>query len=260
MILIYLMVLLTGVAVSFISTLFGLGGGILMVPLLTLILPFSHVESIATSLATIVFVAGFNTYNFNKKGVIVWSIVPWIASTSAAFAIISAYVSTFLPEKILILIFLLFLFWVAIRTYFIKESQLAFTETKPNRLVPLGIGSLSGTISGLTGIGGGGITTPLTLITRLVNNIQAAPTSNAVMIFTAAFASISFATAQNPNAGSFMLGYIHLDIAAILFAGSLIFSRIGVRINQKVSLFWRKTILSVILLSICIRLFFMLIS
>lgn len=260
MIFIYIMVILTGVAVSFISTLFGLGGGILMVPVLSLILPFSHIEAIATSLATITFVAAFNTYNFNRKGVVVWSIVPWIAVSSVTFALMTGYISILLPENVLILIFFVVLFWTALRTFLIKESELTITDGKTNRLIPIGIGSLSGTISGLTGIGGGGITTPLTLVTKLVNNIQAAPTSNAVMIFTTAFASISFALVSNPNAGKMTLGYIHFDYALLLFCGSLIFSRIGVRINQKVPLFWRKTILGIILVFICIRLFIMLVS
>ena len=42
-------VLLTGITVGFISTLFGLGGGIIMVPVLSLILPFSHLEAVATT-------------------------------------------------------------------------------------------------------------------------------------------------------------------------------------------------------------------
>ena len=49
-ILIYLIILLTGLSVGFVSTIFGIGGGIIMVPLLSLILPYSHLEAIATSL------------------------------------------------------------------------------------------------------------------------------------------------------------------------------------------------------------------
>jgi uncharacterized membrane protein YfcA len=251
---------LTGIAVSFISTLFGLGGGILMVPILSLILPFTHIESIATSLATIVLVTAFNTYNFNKKKVIVWSIVPWIAVTSGTFAFLAAYISTSLPERVLILVFLLFLIWVAARTFLIKDFAAGDCVAISNKWIPLGIGALSGTISGLTGIGGGGITTPLTLVARLVSNVQASPTSNAIMIITASCASLSFAQVENLNAGPFSLGYIHFDIAALLFAGSLIFSRIGVHINQKVPLIWRKTILGLILVIICIRLFLMLVK
>ena len=80
-----------------------------MVPLLSLLLPYSHLEAVATSLTTIVFVAAFNTYNFNCRKVIRWNIVPWIAFFAALFAFISARIAIFLPEKILIIIFLLFL-------------------------------------------------------------------------------------------------------------------------------------------------------
>jgi len=259
MIITILSVIITGIAVSFISTLFGLGGGILMVPVLSLILPYSHVESIATSLATIVLVTSFNTYNFNRKGVIVWSIVPWIALTSAIFAFVSARLSTILSEQVLIIVFLVFLVWVALRTFLIKDIKRSKPPAKLAKILPLGIGALSGSISGLTGIGGGGVTTPLTLISGLVKNIQAAPTSNAIMIFTALFASLSFALIENPVDSPFTIGYIHLDTAAFLFIGSLLFSRLGVRINQNVSLIWRKTVLGTILLFICVRLFLMLI-
>ena len=260
MLLTYLIIFITGVCVSFISTLFGLGGGIIMVPILSLILPYSHLEAIATSLATIVLVATFNTYNFNRKGVIIWGIVPWIALTSSLFAFLSARISTYLPEKILIALFILFLLWVALRTFLIKESRDQRQTKNVHRILPLGIGSLSGIISGMTGIGGGGITTPLMLISGLVRNIQAAPTSNAIMIFTTLFATISFATAKSDLSNQFTVGYIHYDTALLLFLASALFSRIGVKINQSFSLFWRKTVLAALLLFICIRLLFMLLK
>jgi uncharacterized membrane protein YfcA len=247
-------------AVGIVSTLFGIGGGIIMVPVLSLILPFSHLEAIATSLTTIIFVAAFNTFNFSKKDVIVWPIVPWIAFTSSFFAFISAQLSTILPEIILITVFILFLFYVAIRTFFIRDRK-EYTATRPHtRMLPLGIGSISGLISGVTGIGGGGITTPMMLITGLVKNVQASPTSNAIMIFTTFFASLSFAIANSELSGSFTIGYIHLDTAIFLFLGSALISRYGVTLNQKMPLFWRKTVLGLLLLFICIRLIFLLVE
>lgn len=254
MILTYAIIFLTGIGVSFISTLFGLGGGILMVPILSLILPYSHLEAIATSLATITLVAGFNTYNFNRKGVIVWKIVPWIAVSSSLFAFLSARASIYIPEKTLVVIFLIFLLWVGLRTFLLSDAEGEKGYKRVRKWVPMGIGALSGSLSGLTGIGGGGITTPLTLITGLVRNIQAAPTSNAIMIFTALCASLSFAFVSPETNMKFTLGYIHLDTALLLFFGSAFFSRIGVLINQNFSLFWRKTVLGSILLFICLRL------
>jgi uncharacterized membrane protein YfcA len=256
---IYFIMLLTGLSVGFVSTIFGIGGGIIMVPLLSLILPYSHLEAIATSLATIVFVASFNTYNFSKKNVIVWKIVPWIAVSSSFFAFISATLSTVIPENILIIIFILFLFYVAIRTFLIREEK-EHSAISKSRLIPVGIGSLSGLISGVTGIGGGGITTPMMLVTGLTKNVQASPTSNAIMICTAFFASLSFALAKIEIAMPYTIGYIHLDTALLLFIGSTLFSRIGVSINLRISLFLRKTILGLLLLSICIRLFILMMN
>ncbi|MCK4755165.1 MAG: sulfite exporter TauE/SafE family protein, partial [Calditrichia bacterium] len=143
-------ILLTGISVGFVSTIFGIGGGIIMVPLLSLILPFSHLEAIATSLTTIVLVAGFNTFNFSKQNVIVWKIVPWIAVTSSFFAFISARLSTILPEKILVIIFLLFLFYFAMRTFLIRKVERHSVSVSHSRLLPLGIGTISGLISGVT--------------------------------------------------------------------------------------------------------------
>jgi uncharacterized membrane protein YfcA len=210
-------ILLTGISVGLVSTIFGIGGGIIMVPLLSLILPFSHLEAIATSLATIVLVAGFNTFNFSKQNVIVWNIVPWIAVTSSFFAFISARLSTVLPENILVIIFLLFLFYFAIRTFLISKAEEHSVGVSHSRLLPLGIGTISGLISGVTGIGGGGITTPMTLVTGLVKNVQAAPTSNAIMIFTAFFASLSFAFCSINLHQPYTIGYIHLVCSCFLY-------------------------------------------
>lgn len=251
----YFFIFLTGIGVSFISTLFGLGGGIIMVPILSLILPYSHLEAVATSLAAIVMVSSFNTYNFNKKDVIIWKIVPWIALMSSIFSFFAAKTAVYLPQNVLIIIFLVFILWVASRTFLIKEN--IKIKEKKHVAIPLSIGSLSGTISGFTGIGGGGITTPLMLISGITKNIQAAPTSNAIMIFTTLFASLSYALMENVNAGSMIFGYIHLDTSILLFLGSALFSRFGVNLNNLFPLFWRKTILGIILLFVSVRLLLM---
>jgi uncharacterized membrane protein YfcA len=257
MVITYTIILLTGFSVGLVSTIFGIGGGIIMVPLLSFIFPLSHLEAIATSLATIVLVAGFNTFNFSKKNVIIWKVVPWIAISSSFFAFISARLSTVLPEKILVIIFFLLLFYFAIRTFSIRKEKKLLIDESHSRLIPLGIGTISGLISGVTGIGGGGITTPMMLVTGITKNIQAAPTSNAIMIFTAFFASLSFAFSNINLEQTYTIGYIHLDKALLLFLGSALVSRFGVSLNHKIPLFWRKTFLGILLLLICFRLILM---
>ncbi len=254
MLLNYVIILVTGFGVSFISTLFGLGGGLIIVPMLSLILPFSHLEAISTSLVTIIMVAAYNTYSFQQRGVVVWRIVPWIAFPSSLFALIAGKLATILPEKFLIIFYILFLFWLALRTFSIKKETSRKSSGKYSKLLPFGIGGFSGFVAGMTGVGGGGITTSLMLVSGLTKNVQATPTSNAIMIFTCFFASIPFAFNSGTPYQFPVVGYIHLDIAFFLFTGSFIFTKIGVLINQDFPLFWRKTILGSLMLLICIRL------
>jgi uncharacterized membrane protein YfcA len=256
----YLFAFLTGIGVSALSTLFGLGGGIIMVPVLGLITPLSHLEIIATSLGTIVPVACYNTIHFHNQKLIEWRLVPWIAVPSALFAFFSANISPHLNERLLIFIFLLFLIVTAVRMILLREPAAHIQSGKEKkRTIPLGIGMISGLISSATGIGGGGISTPLMLISGLVRNIQAAPTSNAIMIFTALAASLTYSFTDFKSARPFTVGYIHIDISLVLFLGSLLFSSFGYRWNQKIPLVWRKTILSIVLVMLCVRVFYILI-
>jgi uncharacterized membrane protein YfcA len=80
------------------------------------------------------------------------------------------------------------------------------------------------------------------------------------MIFTTLFGSISFALTHTSGAAGLTLGFIHLDTALVLFCGSALFARYGVKINQQLSLYWRKTALGLLLLLICLRLIIMLIN
>jgi uncharacterized membrane protein YfcA len=258
--LLYLYAIVTGVGVSALSTLFGLGGGIIMVPVLGWITTLSHLEIIATSLTTIVLVAAYNTVNYHFRKLINWRIVPWIAAPSALFAFFSARLSAHLNERLLILIFLLFLIFTAVRTLMVSESAKEFQPGKTKkRIVPFGIGMISGMIASATGIGGGGVTTPLMLVTGLVGNTQAAPTSNAIMIFTSLAGSAGYAFTSFKSEAPFSVGYIHPELSLMLFLGSLIFAGFGYRLNKRISLFWRKTILSIILAILCVRIFFLLI-
>jgi uncharacterized membrane protein YfcA len=258
--LLYLYAAVTGIGVSALSTLFGLGGGIIMVPILGWITPLSHLEIIATSLTTIVLVSCYNTVNYHFQQLINWRIVPWIAVPSALFAFFSARLSAHLNERLLLLIFLLFLIFTAARTLMVSET-VKNVQPKKNkkRIIPLGIGMVSGLIASATGIGGGGITTPLMLVTGLVRNIQAAPTSNAIMIFTSIAGSIGYAFTSFKSDAPFAVGYIHPQLSLMLFLGSLVFACFGYRLNKRISLFWRKTILSIILAILCVRIFFLVI-
>jgi hypothetical protein len=270
-----LAVLLIGMTAGILSTVFGLGGGVVMVPVLTLVTTIGHLEAMATSLGAIFFIAIWNTLNYTRRGLVVWSVVGWLALGSGSFSFSAACIAPHLPERWLVAIMMGFLGYLAVRTFMIGPVMARGTGvvTAPGaaaepavsgsaggaeqkRIHPalsFGIGALSGTVSGFTGIGGGGVTTPLMLVAGLVENRTAAPTSNAVMIFTAGAGAFSYAFTAG-GLGYPCTGLIHLDYSLLLAAGAVLSSYGGMRLNNIVSLHVRKIILGAILVLITIRL------
>ena len=247
-------ILTAGLAVGLISTIFGIGGGILMVPLLTAITPLTQVEAMATSLTTVVMITSWNTWRYHRQGLVIWKVAGMVVLGSAICSAIAAYIATFLPEKLLVGFMLGFLLFLAWKTFGIREIKPGDKPAGP--VAAFGIGALCGTIAGLVGIGGGSITTPLLLVSGLVKNRTAAPTSNAIMVCTAGAGALTYAF-RGPFAWPH-LGLVQLDYSLLMAAGAITSSFIGMRINSRIALSRRRAILGLILLLISIRLAFQL--
>ena len=228
-----------------------------MVPVLTAVADLSQVEAMATSLGTIAMVSLWNAWFYSREGLIAWRVVLWVALASGICAALAARTAPLLPEKTLVgfmLLVLLVLAWKTFRLGPITEKE----RKTPGHRAAFGIGSLSGLVAGFTGIGGGSVTTPLMLAAGLVKNRGAAPTSNAIMIFTAGAGALSYAL--NGACGWPRLGLIRADYSLLLALGATISSFAGMRLNHLIKLKLRKTILGFILLSIAFRLFIQLIA
>lgn len=247
----YIFVVGLGMVVGILSTVFGLAGGIVMVPGLTVV-GISHLEAMASSMGAIIILTSWNTFMYSRKGLVRWSVVFWIALGAALFSYTAACIAPHLPESWLIMIMMLFLFYVAIRTLMLKTIKPHNPKKRGARLMPFGIGAASGTVAGFTGIGGGGITTPLMLVTGLVENQTAAPTANAVMIFTSLAGTLSYAfhgAVHFPR-----IGLIHADYSLLMAMGSMFSSLLGMRINRTISLRSRKLVIGIILIFVTLRL------
>jgi uncharacterized protein len=74
---------LLGFAAGALSGMFGVGGGILFVPTLSLVLGLSHLEAQATSLAAIIPVAAVGAWSQQRDGNVRWRPALWIGLASA---------------------------------------------------------------------------------------------------------------------------------------------------------------------------------
>ena len=175
-----------GLVVGFFSGLFGVGGGIILVPLLISTLGFPQRLASGTSLAAVLpaSVAGLTGYALSGS-------VDWVAGVVLAIgAVGGSLVGTWLlhrmPQRLLRWIFIAFLAVVAVRMFFLvpdRAADLEFTVATVFGLLALGL--VTGVLSGLLGIGGGVIIVPALMLLFGVGDLVAKGTSLLTIIPTA---------------------------------------------------------------------------
>ncbi len=193
---IFLTIPLMGLCVSLVSVFIGLGGGILLVPLLPTLFGLSVHEAVATSLLTIVFVVTENTYKFSKMKVVNWPVVKLMGPFSAIFAVIAARLSQKADGDLILTVLVLLLILVALKTFLTSFSKKEYRPIKDfgvrEKILAGGGGALAGLTSGFAGVGAGVILSPVMIFLRLVFPHQLVPTANANMMFTTLAASLTF--------------------------------------------------------------------
>ncbi len=96
-----LLVISLGVAAGAIAGLFGVGGGVIFVPTLTLVLGLSQLHAEATSLLAIIPVALLGSWRQTREGTVRWPDAIIIGLVSVATAIVGALIADVAPERAL---------------------------------------------------------------------------------------------------------------------------------------------------------------
>ena len=161
----YLLYLALGAVAGLISGLFGLGGGVVIVPILILSFELqgmapeisTHV-AIATSLATILVTSISSIYTHHRKYSIRWDLVKYITPGILLGALVGGSVALLLKGTLLQLLFGGFLVVVALQMLVYKPVAGEACSSKP--LLMSIAGTAIGGLSTLFGIGGGSLTIP----------------------------------------------------------------------------------------------------
>jgi uncharacterized membrane protein YfcA len=96
-----LLVIALGVAAGAAAGLFGVGGGIIFVPTLTLVLGLSQLEAEATSLLAIIPVAVLGSWRQTRSGQVRWPDAAVMGVVSVVTAIAGALIADVAPERAL---------------------------------------------------------------------------------------------------------------------------------------------------------------
>jgi uncharacterized membrane protein YfcA len=158
----------TGLCGGALAGLFGVGGGIVMVPLLGLILGLDQHRAQGATLAAMLLPTGLPAVlEYRKRGIASSLPLVGVLVISFLFGIYGgSLVANRIPANALRWGFALFLALLAFRTFLHKEPALVDRGTAPIELTRLytwgvPIGLLAGAVSGLTGLGGAVVVIPL---------------------------------------------------------------------------------------------------
>ena len=225
-----------GVGTGFLAGLLGIGGGMLMVPFITIIMSARGVGpdlavkmAIATSMATIIFTSISSVRAHHKHGAVRWDIVKRLAPGIVIGSIIGSLgVFALLKGSYLAIFFGLFVGFSATQMFLDKKP-------KPTRQMPgtggqLAAGGVIGFLSGLVGAGGGFISVPfMTWCNVAIHNAVATSAALGFPIAVANVAGyiISGQSVQNLPAGSF--GYIWLPALAVIAVASFLTAPLGAK-------------------------------
>jgi uncharacterized protein len=180
-----------GLAAGALSGLFGVGGGILIVPGLVLLLGMPQRRAHATSLAAIVPIAAAGAAGYAIEGAVQWLAAALLTVGGAVGAVAGTALLRRIPERGLRILFAAFLLAAAASLPFEVRAGQGTIELGPlTGVVLVGLGSVAGAMAGLLGVGGGIIMVPGLVLLASASQAVAKGTSLVVIIPTALVATI----------------------------------------------------------------------
>ena len=252
--------ILLGAVAGLVAGIFGLGGGIVIVP--TLIFTFSYLHfptevlmhlAVGTSLSTILFTSLSAIYVHYKKLAIDWPLAIKLSLGMLLGGLIGAYLAEFMSGELLQRIFAVYCISVTLQMWF---------AWSPKAILPLpsriGCGLLGGAIgitAGLFGIAGGSLVVPVLTVYR-VKITQAIATSAVTGFPIALSGTIGYIIMgwNNPVLPENSLGYVYCPAMLGIVLSSTVFAKFGALLSHRVSPRKLKKLFAVMLLLIAVKL------
>jgi len=224
-----------GAAVGFAAGLLGIGGGMLLVPFMTMILsakgfPQEHIVhvAIATSLATIMFTSISSVRAHHARGAVIWRIAKLLAPGILVGSWIGPWIGAQMNSTMLASFFAVFVAFSA--TQMLLDKKPAAARDLPGTAGMFATGGGIGVLSGLVGAGGGFISVPfMTWCNVKIHNAVATSAALGFPIALAGTLSNIYFGMKMSDLPSGSLGYIYLPALLVISAASVLTAPLGAR-------------------------------
>ncbi len=235
-----------GFAAGLLGSMIGLGGGIIVVPVLTF-LGFPPTVAASNSLFAALSNATASTISYSKQKRIEYSLGIKFGLLSIPGTVLGAMISTDIAPNIFKILFGFVL--IASSAYiFLRKKIESKEKTISKQMIVFAIGAsfFAGIISSFFGIGGGIIFVPLMVAGMGMAMKKAAPTSQMILLF----ASLSGVMVHS------FLGHPDFLQAGFLSIGSFVGGLVGARLSIDIKERYLQILVSVIILIAAAKLFF----
>ena len=248
-----------GALVGFAAGLLGIGGGVVMVPLLVLVftrqgLPAEHVLHIAlgTAMGAMVFTSLASMRAHHAHGAVDWRIARAMSPGILAGSFAAALLAGLIPTRPLALLFTALVFYAA--------TQILFDLKPPGeRELPgsAGIfvaGAVIGAVSSLVAAGGAFLTIPfLTWCKVALRRAIGTAAANGFPIAIAGTAGYMLHGMRIPGLPAPSLGYVYLPALALVVATSMLAAPLGARLAHRLPIKQLRTLFALLLYGFAVR-------
>ncbi|WP_029151356.1 sulfite exporter TauE/SafE family protein [Microbacterium indicum] len=233
-----------GLLSGFMSGLFGVGGGTVIVPMLVTFAVFTQKYASGTSGASIIVTASVGVISYAIDGQVDWLAALLLAIGGIVGAPIGASLLHRLSEAFLRWFFVGFLLVVIVSLFFIipdRDASVPLNVWLGIALVALGV--VTGILSGLIGVGGGIIVVPVLILVFGASDLVAKGTSLLMMIPTTI--SGAWKNARNHN--------IDFVAAAVIAVATVVTTPLGTLVATHVDPFVGNLLFAAFLLVIAVQ-------
>ncbi|MCO8042224.1 sulfite exporter TauE/SafE family protein [Acinetobacter bohemicus] len=235
--------LLIGAIAGFAAGLFGVGGGLIIVPILYIV--FTQLQydpgvimhmAVGTSLATIIVTSISSVMAHHQKGAVLWHVFRNLAPGLIVGSFFGAGIADYLSAQGLQLLIGFFAVWVAFRMFRGAHIQINPNQQLPSAPLQLAAGAGIGVASAIFGIGGGSLTVPF--LNRCGVAIQKAVATSAAcglpIALAGAIGFIWFGQQAQVNVAN-TIGYIHIYAFIGISLMSFFTAKQGAKVAHRLS-------------------------
>lgn len=232
--------LAAGAVAGVLSGLLGIGGGIVIVPVLFQFLSIQGVDesvkmhiAVATSLATILPTSIRSMMLHSKRGAVDWEVLRGWALPVLVGVLIGTVCADFLTGHTLTVFFAVMAGLMALNMLF-GPKDLRLGDTLPKGAGGAGLAGLVGWVSAMMGIGGGGFAIlAMTLYGHPIRRAVATAAGLGALISVPATVGYIVTGWGEPGLPPGSLGYVNFAAVAFLVPATLLFAPVGVALAHR---------------------------